>query len=139
LLPAALREAAASPSAIAADYLQHCTTAADRVLIVGYAPEILALAERRFAGGRPSVVPGFYNQERYVAFMVRRLELESVPLVLAEAEGYYGEFPALGAYLRDFYMEEGMVPVDGGRSLRLLARRGRPMRPYGLEGWPCAA
>jgi hypothetical protein len=138
-LPGAIRDAGASPSARAAAYLDACTTPADRVLVVGFAPEVLALADRRFAGGRPTVIPGFYEHPRYTRFTLRRLDGESVPLVLAEDEPYYAAFPELVERLRRDYDEGGRVPVDGDRSLRVLVRKGLASRPYGPAKWPCPA
>lgn len=136
-LPDAIREAGASPSARAAAYLHACTMPTDRVLVVGFAPEVLALADRRFAGGRPTVIPGFYENPRYTRMTLRRLESESVPLVLAEPEPYYAAFPELVGYLRRNYDDRASIPVDGERELRVLARRGRVSRPYGPGKWPC--
>ncbi len=109
------------------------------MLLVGFAPEVLALADRRFAGGRPTVIPGFYEHPLYARFTLRRLDDESVPLVLAEDEPYYAAFPELVERLRRDYAAGGRVPVDGDRSLSVLVRKGLASRPYGPEKWPCPA
>ena len=128
-----------SPSGRAAGYLNRCTTPDDRVMVVSYAPEVVGLSGRRFAAGRPTFMPGFFEGEQYARFVMAKLQHESVPIVLAEDEPYYAKFPLLAPYLRDAYVEEGRIEIDGGRTLRVLARRGRAGRPDGPAGLPCFA
>jgi hypothetical protein len=137
-LPEGLRHSgAASPSGRAAAYLHDCTAPSDRIMVVSYAPEVGGLSGRLFAGGRATFLPGFYEDERYSSFLMARLRRESVPVVLAEDEPYYAAYPLLGPYLREAYEERGRVEIDGGRSLRVLARRGLSGRPYGSAMLPC--
>jgi hypothetical protein len=126
-----------SPSGRAAYYLNACTNPDDRIMVVSYAPEVGGLSGRLFGGGRATFVPGFYIEDRYSQFLFARLASQSVPIVLAEEEPYYAGYSRLGEYLRDTYEERGRVEIDGGRFLRVLARRGRPSRPFGPEGLPC--
>ena len=139
-LPASVREGPQpSPTLQAAQYVSRCTQPSDRVLVATFAPEILAFADRRFAGGRATIVPGFYLEDRYAARTFAWLRKESVPLVLAEVEeDYYEEFPRLTEYLRAYYVDAGRVRLDDGNELRVLARRSPP--PAGTHhGLPCFA
>jgi hypothetical protein len=139
-MPESLRRSdASSPSGRAAAYLHACTAPADRVMVVSYAPEVAGLSGRLFAGGRPTFMPGFFEDERHSRFLMAKLRRESVPIVLAEDEPYYAAYPLLAAYLRDAYVEQGRVEVDGGRMLRVLARRGLSSFPYGAAKLPCFA
>lgn len=138
-LPAGLRGGDASPSGRAAAYLRVCTGEGDRVMVVGYAPEVIALSERPFAGGRSIFLPGFYEHERYGLYLLDRLARQSVPLILAETEPYYAAFPRLPDHLRSKYVEAGTIPIDGGVQLRILARRGPSRGAYGPGKWPCFA
>lgn len=122
---------------IAVQYLNRCTAPSDRVLMLAFAPDVLAFADRRFAGGRWSFIPGFYMDERYSTYAIQRLEAERVPLALAEPEGFYEEFPGLATYVRDRFAEVGTLTLDGDRTLRILADRNRRWHPYGPAGWPC--
>jgi hypothetical protein len=106
-------------------------------MVVSYAPEVGGLSGRLFAGGRATFLPGFYEDERYSSFLMARLRRESVPIVLAEDEPYYAAYPLLGPYLREAYVERGRVEIDGGRSLRVLARQGLSGRSYGSAMLPC--
>lgn len=128
-----------SPSGRAAYYLNRCTAPDDRVMVVTYAPEVTGLSGRLFAGGRPSFLPGFFEEERHSRFLLEKLRRESVPIVLAEDEPYYAAYPLLAPYLRDTYQEQGRIEIDGGRTLRVLARRDRPSQPFGPSGLPCFA
>jgi hypothetical protein len=137
-LPEGLRrQDATSPSGRAAAYLHDCTAPSDRIMVVSYAPEVGGLSGRLFGGGRATFLPGFYEDERYSRFLMDRLGRESVPIVLAEDEPYYAAYPLLAPYLRDVYVEQGRVEVDGGRTLRVLTKRGLTSRPYGPAMLPC--
>jgi hypothetical protein len=80
---------------------------------------------RLFGGGRARFLPGFYEDEGFSRFLLERLAREPVPIVLAEDEPYYAAYPLLAPYLRENYVEQGRMDVDGGRTLRVLERRGR--------------
>ena len=139
-MPDSLRgQDVSSPSGRAAFYLHECTRPTDRIMVVSYAPEVGGLSDRRFGGGRAMFQPGFFDEERYSRYLLDRLGRQSVPLVLAEDEPYYAGFPLLVDYLRQAYTEQGRIEIDGGRRLRVLARRGVPSRPFGPAGLPCFA
>ena len=143
-LPAAAwTEADPTPSVRAAQYLHQCTRPNDRILIMSYAPELLVLADRRFAGGRATTIPGFYEAAAYERVTMSRLRQESVPIVLTEdgaiyEDDYPASFPLLHAYLQREYEEAGALDVNGGHRLRVFARRGvPPASRFGRDGWPC--
>jgi hypothetical protein len=108
-----------------ARHLSRCTNPGDRVFMATYAPEVPVFAGRRFAGGRVSVIPGFYPDEAYTPITLARLESERVPAVIAEEEPYYRGFPRLLEYLRLRYEETRRFRA-GGRDLRVLTRHGLP-------------
>jgi hypothetical protein len=127
----------ATHSMAAARYLNRCTADDDRVLVATYAPEILPLANRRFAGGRATIVPGFYTEEQYGPITAARLEARP-PLVVLLEDDYLEEFPALRAWIDARYVDGGAVGVDSGRTLRVLSRRDRtPAGTFEATGWPC--
>ena len=98
---AAMRETSRAIGMEAADYLHRCTRPTDRVLIVGYEPDVFVFSERLVRGGtRDHLRPSFYDDDRYSRDAIARLETESVPIVLAEPETFYATFPRLLDYLR---------------------------------------
>jgi hypothetical protein len=137
-MPRSLREAQAADRMQAADYVYRCTLPADRVLVVGYYTDVLAFAERRFAGGRPTFVVDFYADDRYMHETITRLESQSVPIVLGGVEVDYQEFHLLGDYLHARYDNVGEVSSTEG-PLRVFVRRGRTSTSSGPNGLPCFA
>ncbi len=124
-------------SMLAAQYLNRCIAPDDRVFIASYAPEIIAFADRRFAGGRVTIVPGFYAEDTYGPVTMARLSARP-PLVVLVEDDYLFEFPRLREWLNREYVEGGVIDVDGGRTLRLLASgRRTPAGTFGAGGWPC--
>jgi hypothetical protein len=135
-LPRALRLSLANDRMEASDYLYRCTRPSDRVLVVGYAPEVPVFAERLFAGGRATFVYGYYLDERYSRETLARLATESVPIALAEPEGVYERTPIIANYLKSTYVDVGSV-MASGRPLRVLVQRRAPGNPSGPRGLPC--
>jgi hypothetical protein len=126
----------------AAAYLHQCTRRTDRVLIMAYAPDLLALSDRLFAGGRATVLPGFYTGSYYDRFTVGRLNLESVPIILTEDadrydDDYPHDFPLLDERLKFGYREAGPLR-DRYHNLRVFVRLGTlPSGTFGSSHLPC--
>ena len=127
-----------SPSVAAAQYLHACTRAADRVLVISYQPELLPLADRRFAAGRASVIPGLLTDDAHQRKMIEIWNRESVPVVLVEpAEEHVYEIPILYRHLVEKYVDSGPLPVNG-KVLHVYAERLRtPSGHFGPELLPC--
>lgn len=136
-LPAAVwTEPAPQFSMKAAQYLHECTGPDDRVLIATYAPEILAFADRRFAGGRATIIPGFYADGTYDAITLARLAA-APPLIALVEDDYLNEFPRLREFLAA-YADSGTIAVDSERALRILTRPDwTVVRTSPLTGAPC--
>ncbi len=135
-MPTTLRVSGPTDRMEAARYLHDCTRPTDRVLVVAYTPEVLAFAERLFAGDRATFVHGFYADERYTRRAIESLARESVPIVLAESSPQYEENPLLANYLRSRYVEAGTV-LANGLPMRVLAQRAKTTRQFGSAGLPC--
>jgi hypothetical protein len=125
-------------------YLQACTTPADRVLVQGYLPQVLALAQRGFAGGHADLRPGFFGSDAAQRLTVSRLQRQSVPLILLDADDSYEEFrtsfPLVTAYIDRRYAVAGTRVLDGRHGLTLLVSRDRePAGTFEAFGWPCFA
>jgi hypothetical protein len=135
-MPASLREAEGAGRMQASAYLHQCTKPEDRVLVLGYAADVIAFAERLFAGKRATFVPGFYADARYAKETVASLQSTSVPIVLGAELLDEGRLPLIGDYLRSHYDEAGTVRFYESE-LRVLVRRGLPSQPLGPGGLPC--
>jgi hypothetical protein len=124
-----------------AHYLHVCTAPTDRVLVQSYIPQVLALAERAFAGGHADLRPGFFTNEAAQRLTVARLARQPVPIVLLEAgdaqRNFRESFPIVSAYLDERYETRGERPFDALR-LVLLAERSRSASgEFAPLGWPC--
>ena len=120
----------------ASAYLHQCTKPTDRVLVMGYATDVLAFSERLFAGKRASFVIGFYADERYSKETVASLQSTSVPIVLGGELLDDARLPLIVNYLRSHYDEAGRVRFYESE-LRVLVRRGLAGQPIGPGGLPC--
>lgn len=125
----------------ASQYLAMCTDPADRVLVAAYAPEVLVLANRGFAGGQPTVSLGFYVSEAEQRVTLARWQQQSVPIVLAP-EGYESEFvtdyPLLAAHVADHYREAGVIALGEGAQFRVLVENTQRMHRIDPRfGLPC--
>jgi hypothetical protein len=133
------------PSAFvnAVQYVNRCTGPDDRVLIMPYWPELLPLADRRFAGGRSSVLPGFLTTESHQRAIVQRWRQQSVPIVLVDNgeiydRAYRPAVPLVDEYLREHYDFAGTLRLADRSSLRIFSQRGRvPMGVFGDARLPC--
>ena len=135
-MPRSLRESQATGPMQAADYLHRCTRPTDRVMAVGYYPDVPGLSDRLFAGGRVTFVAVYYQNERYWRETIDKLESQSVPIVLGGMELDDPRFQLLTDYLRTRYDEVGSVSITEG-TLRVLVRRGLTGTPTGPNGLPC--
>ena len=135
-MPRSLRESQATGPMQAADYLHRCTRPTDRVMAVGYYPDVPGLSDRLFAGGRVTFVAVYYQNERYWRETIDKLESQSVPIVLGGVELDDPRFQLLTDYLRTRYDEVGSVSITEG-TLRVLVRRGLTGTPTGPNGLPC--
>ncbi len=136
-LPSSIVEAESlSPRMEVARYLATCTRPSEQVLVASYMPEILAFADRRFAGGRATVIPRFYVDEQSTAITIARLTREPPSLVLEEP-AYLDSFQELSNYIRANYDERGTLELDDERVLHVFARKGLVTTVYRDSGMPC--
>jgi hypothetical protein len=135
-MPASLREQQGADRMQASAYVHRCTKPTDRLLVMGYATDVLAFSERLFAGKRASFIIGFYTDERYSRETVASLQSSSVPIVLGGPLLDDARLPLIVDYLRSHYDEAGTVRFYEGE-LRVLVRRGLASQPLGPGGLPC--
>jgi hypothetical protein len=123
-------------------YVNACTRPGDRVLVQAYMPQVLALAQRAFAGGHADLRPGFFRTEEAQRLTLARLRAQSVPIVLLESgdalKNFRDSFPLVGSYLDSQYREAGTRVFDGRFGTTLYVRKDlTPTGTYAPFGWPC--
>ena len=123
-------------------YLRQCTWPTDRIFVQHYIPQVLALAERGFAGGHADLRPGFFESEQMQRLTVSRLKQQSVPVALVGASddlgGFRHSFPIVVSYLDQQFENVAEHTFDGRFSIRLLVNRdARATGRFEPLGWPC--
>ena len=123
-------------------YVDRCTTRQHRLLVVGFVPEVLVLAQRGFAGGMALFVANYYEGEQYQRAALQRLGGQLVPFVLIPgrdaAAGFDGEFPLVAAHVRGRYEPLAMLGTNPATSVAVLFDRTIPVTARDSEtGWPC--
>jgi hypothetical protein len=134
-----------SPTLRAAQYLNRCTAPDDRVVVLAYQHELLALADRRFGAGRAAVLPDLLNDDNHERLMLERWRRQRVPIVLAASPADYesdypGPFALVHAYLQANYAIAGTIDADGGVVLQVFRDHHLvPSGTFGNHNLPCFA
>jgi hypothetical protein len=126
-----------------AHYVSACTAPDDRVLAIGYMPELFFMAHRRFAAGSVWIQPNFFDSDADQQLMIQRIVRYRVPIVITVPEPEYTSeyvvaFPALTTLLRTDYEEVATTDFGRGFRFRVLARRNlAATRRYAFNQLPC--
>ena len=123
-------------------YVNACTAPSDRVLVQAYLPQVMALAQRAFAGGHADLRPGFFATDDAQRLTLARLKAQSVPIILLDTgqsyENFRSSFPLITAYIDREYQRAGTREFDGRFGVNLFVRKDRTSagtwEPF---GWPC--
>ena len=123
-------------------YVNACTKPGDRVLMQAYMPQVLAMARRAFAGGHADLRPGFFGTDDAQRLTVSRLERQSVPIILFEADQEFANFrkrfPLVFAYVDAHYRPAGVRRFDGRFGTTLYVRKDlTPTGTWAPLDWPC--
>ncbi len=126
-----------------AHYVNACTSPDDRVLALGYMPEIYFLSQRAFAAGGVWIQPHFFDTAADQRLMIDRIGRYRVPIVITVPEPeftteYVASFPALTTLLRTEYREIATTDFGRGFRFRILARQGvAPTGTFPPDQLPC--
>ena len=122
-------------------YVRHCTSPQDRLMYVGYQPEVYVVAGRGFAGGHIIYAGRFHADPQQQALTVRRLTSERVPFVLVPAgmRSHFREvFPDVWRYVESHYRPLATVDPEGDPvDILIDASRTGPATIDRSTGWPC--
>ena len=122
------------------EYLQACTTVDDRLLFVGYEPQVFVLAGRGFAGGHMMFFGDFHTSPRDQMLTIARLERESVPFVIVPESKLVDFEKARGAeaaYVASHYRLLATLPVEDDRYGVYVEAARVPSSRHDETGWPC--
>jgi hypothetical protein len=123
-------------------YVRQCTRDDDRLLFVGYQPEVFVLARRGFAGGHLWFFGGQFNAApQNQALMVQRLARQSVPLVLipsANQVEFRQVYAEVARHVDANYRRMATVGADREAIDVLVASSRLPAASvHEPTGWPC--
>jgi len=122
-------------------YVRECTADDDRLLFVGYEPELFVIARRGFAGGHMMFFGQFNAAPQDQALTVQRLARESVPFVLMPSANHVAFRNVFGEVAR--YVDANYRPMTSiggdGEAIDVLVERSRPPAAslHPPTGWPC--
>ena len=125
------------------EYLDRCTTIRHRLFVAGYAPEIFTYAHRLFAGGHGQFIQGYQVSEAAQRQIIERLQRQFVLLALMrsdEERQWRAESVPIAAFIRANFGPMAEIPVDQGRTVRVLVRNGSDAIRTGTDkrtAWPC--
>jgi hypothetical protein len=123
------------------DYLERCSTDRHRLLVTGNAPEIYVFAQRPFAAGHSSFIPGYYESDADQQRLLARVERQVVAFTLVLSDQYDDwrrSFPELDTFVGARFRQLTEIPVDAERAVRVLVHTGLPpSRMDQTTGWPC--
>ena len=122
------------------DYVARCTQPQERVLVVGFGPEVPVLAHRPFAAGLPTWIPGYYEDAADVSRAVVRLQREELGAVilLDGRNAFTQSWPLLAAAVRARGVDEYGIPSIDER-LRVWLPHAAAVAPMDPTGLPCPA
>ena len=110
-------------------YLNRCTTAEDRVLVLWNAPGFNVFSRRAFAGGEVRLIPAFRPTDTYEPAVLATLQRQRVPIVLADVAvkpDFDAAYPGIASFLARRYSQARVFSYEGGQRIALFVDRERP-------------
>jgi hypothetical protein len=126
-----------------ARYVHDCTRPGDRLLVAASAPQFNFFSGRVFAGGETILLMVLRPPETVEPAVLARLEQQSVPIILAEAQDwpfFVMTYPRLASYIDERYRAAGVADFGTNHQITVWVERSRS--PSGTDpefGFPCFA
>jgi hypothetical protein len=123
-----------------AKYVRRCTAPSDRILLLWFAPEIHADADRLMAGRHLYYFAAFRDIEDEQRRELEKVTRSAPPIVVANRNNYEAAvmaFPALMQYIEREYMSAASFDEDGDRYSILVRRASPSPGTDAVTGWPC--
>jgi hypothetical protein len=123
------------------DYVDRCTTPDQRLLLPGFIPEVAVYAQRPFAGGRTTIVPGYIDTAAEQQRLLAQVARQNVPFVVVTGkfkDPVWRSFAELGAYVDRHYRRLVTYGTDGDRVVEVYVSETMPSSSIDPgTGWPC--
>jgi hypothetical protein len=123
-----------------AKYIRRCMAPADRVLVLWFAPEIHADADRLMAGRHLYYFAAFHDIDDEQRRELDKVTRSAPRIVLANRNNYDAAavaFPALVRYIENEYVPAASFDEDGDRYSVLVRRDSPSPGTDAVTGWPC--
>ena len=123
------------------DYVDRCTTRDQRLLLPGFIPEVAVYAQRPFAGGRSTILPGYIDTADDRRRLVARVATQTVPFVVVTGkfkDPVWRAYPELAAYVDQHYRRLVAYGPDGDRKVEVYVNH--TLHSISIDaatGWPC--
>jgi hypothetical protein len=123
------------------DYVDRCTTRDERLLLPGFIPEVAVYAQRPFAGGRSTILPGYIDTTGERRRLVARIAMQKVPFVVVTGkfkDPVWRAYPELAAYVDQHYRRLVTYGPQGDRMVEVYVNH--TLRSTSIDsatGWPC--
>jgi hypothetical protein len=123
-----------------AKYVRRCTAPSDRVLVLWFAPEIHADADRLMAGRHLYYFEAFRGIDEEQRRELEKVTRSAPRIVLANRNNYQAAvttFPAVMRHIESEYVPAASFDEDGDRYTILIRRESPPPSLDSVTGWPC--
>jgi hypothetical protein len=123
-----------------AKYVRRCTAPSDRVLLLWFAPEIHADADRLMAGRHLYYFAAFRDIDDEQRRELEKVTRSAPPIILANRNNYEAvamAFPTLIQYVEREYVLAASFDEDGDRYSILVRRESSPQGTDAVTAWPC--
>ncbi len=126
-----------------ARWLHECTTADERVSVIGFEPQLFVVAERGFAGGMAFYDLAWASGGADQQLTVERWSRQRVPFVLAMASewgSFSRDYPRVRGWIDEHYDELRRSSFGGNKDVIVLrARSFQAAGTHGGTGLPCTS
>jgi hypothetical protein len=125
------------------EYLDRCTTPDQRLLLPGFIPEVAVYAQRPFAGGRSTILPGYIDAPVERQQLLAQVATQSVPFVIV-TERYknavWRAYPELATYVNQRYRPLVTYgPAGDDHTVEVYRNAMMPSTSVDpATGWPCS-
>ncbi len=123
------------------DYVDRCTTRDERLLLPGFIPEVAVYAQRPFAGGRSTILPGYIDTTSERQRLMARIAMQRVLFVVVTGkfkDPVWRAYPELAAYVAEHYRQLVTYGPEGDRRVEVYVNHTlRSTSVDSATGWPC--